>query len=134
MYLRQPGFISGMHKYVAAAPDSPQVPPAAYSLTTPLLLSGWYFLLRGHPHQNMVHFVLKGISEGFRIGCSYGSSVLTSAKQSLQGAIMLSNVVEDYLQTKIRLGRLVKSFPLHAVHNVHISRFGVIPKSHQVNK
>ena len=47
---------------------------------------------------------------------------------------MHPDVVEEYLQTEIRLGRLVGPFPSHAVPNVHISRFGVIPKSHQVNK
>ena len=82
----------------------------------------------------MVHLVLQGISEGFRIGYSYGNSVLTSAKQNLQGAVMHPDVVEDYLQTEIRLGRLVGPFPPHAVPNIHISRFGVIPKSHQMNK
>ena len=47
---------------------------------------------------------------------------------------MHPDVVEDYLQMEIRLGRLVGPFLQHAVPNVHISRFGVIPKSHQVNK
>ena len=82
----------------------------------------------------MVYFVLKGMSEGFRIGYSYGSSVLTSAIQKLQGAVMYPDVVEEYLQMEIRLGRLVGSFSPHAVPNVHITRFGVIPKNHQVNK
>ena len=129
-------WIQKWHAQIAAAPNSPQVPLglAACSITTPLLLSGWWFLLRGHPHPNTVHFMLKGISKGFRIGYSYGSSVLTSAKQNLQGAVMHPDVVEEYLQTEIRLGRLVGPFPSHAVPNVHISRFGVIPKSHQVNK
>ena len=60
--------------------------------------------------------------------------VLTSAKQNLQGAITHPNVVEDYLHTETRSGRLAGPFPPHAVPSVHISRFGVIPKSHQVGK
>ena len=71
---------------------------------------------------------------GFKIGYSYGNSVLTSAKQNLQGAITHPDVVEDYLHTEIKSGRLAGLFPPHAVPNVHISRFGVIPKSHHVGK
>lgn len=92
-------WIQKWHAQIAAAPNSPQVPLAVCSITTPLLLSGWCFLLRGHPHLDMVHFVLKGISEGFRIGYSYGSSLLTSAKQNLQGAFMHPDVVEEYVFT-----------------------------------
>ena len=117
-----------------SAPSSPQVPLTACSITTPLVLSGWCFLLKGHPQRDVVHFVLKGISEGFRIGYSYGNSVLTSAKQNLQGAITHPDVVKDNLHTETKSGRLAGPFPPHAVSSVHISRFGVIPKSHQVGK
>ena len=56
---------------VASAHSAPQVPSAACNITTPLLLSGWCLLLKGYPHRDMVHFVLNGISEGFRIGFTY---------------------------------------------------------------
>ena len=82
----------------------------------------------------MVHFVLNGISEGFRVGFTYRDSVLVPAKQNLQGAITHPAVVEDYLQTELSLGRLVGPFCPHVVPNVHISRFGVIPKNHQETK
>ena len=45
---------------------------------------------------------VEGHMEGFRIGYSYGNSVLTSAKQNLQGGAMHPNVVEVYLQTEIQ--------------------------------
>ena len=131
-------WIQKWHAQVAAALNSIQVSLAACIIATPLPLSGWCFLLRGRPHRDMVHLVLKGISVGFKIVYSYGSSVLTSAntsaKQNPQGAVMHPDMMEDYLQTEIRLGRLVGPFPLHAVPNVHINGFGVIPKSHRVNK
>ena len=82
----------------------------------------------------MVHFVLKGISEGFRVGFTYRDSVLVPAKQNLQGAINHPEVVEQYLQTELNLGRLVGPFRPSLTPNVHISRFGVIPKNHQESK
>ena len=42
--------------------------------------------------------------------------------------------MEDYLRTELSLGRLVGPFCPHVVPNVHISRFGVIPKNHQETK
>ena len=81
----------------------------------------------------MVYFVLNGISEGFRVGFAYRDSVLVPAKQNLQGAITHPEVVEDY-QTELSLGRLVGPFRPSLMPNVHISRFGVIPKNHQETK
>ena len=86
------------------------------------------------PCQDMVHFVLKGISEGFRVGFTYRDSVLVPAKQNLQGAINHPEVVEQYLQTELNLGRLVGPFHPSLMPNVHISRFGLIPKNHQESK
>ena len=82
----------------------------------------------------MVNFVLNGISEGFRVGFTYRDSVLIPAKQNLQGAINHPEVVEDYLQTELNLGRLVCSFRPSLAPSIHISRFGVILKNHQKSK
>ena len=43
-------------------------------------------------------------------------------------------VVDEYLQTEISLGRVAGSFPPDAIPDGHVSRFGVIPKNHQPNK
>ena len=116
---------------VASAPGTPQIPPAACNITTPLSLSGWALLLKSYPYQDMVHFVLNGISERFRVGFTYRDSVLVLAKQNLQRAISHPEVVEDYFQTELDLSRLVGPFHPSLVPNVHINRFGVIPKNHQ---
>jgi len=42
-------------------------------------------------------------------------------------------VVTEYLNKEISLGRVVGPFPKHAIPVGQISRFGVIPKSHQPN-
>ena len=79
-------------------------------------------------------FVLNGISEGFRVEFTYKDFVLIPAQQNLQGAINHPEVVEDYLQTELNIGRLMCSFRPSLAPSIHISRFGVIPKNHQKSK
>ena len=52
----------------------------------------------------------------------------------MESARFHADVVDEYLQNEIELGRVAGPFPPTAVHNGHISRFGVIPKHHQTNK
>jgi len=82
----------------------------------------------------IVHVFLKGISEGFRLGYNYKDSHLRPAKKNLMGAVIHPNVVDEYLQNKVSMGRVVGPFPTTALPEVHISRFGVIPKNHQPDK
>ena len=44
------------------APDTPQVPPEACAVTTPLVFSAWRHMLISHPHGSLVHFFLQGIA------------------------------------------------------------------------
>ena len=77
----------------------------------------------------LVHFTLLGIQEGFRIGFRKQPSSLNSARRNLKGALDHPIVVSDYLSTEISLGRILGPYLPAAVPQVHISRFGVIPKS-----
>ena len=42
--------------------------------------------------------------------------------------------VDDYLQNEITADRVVGPFPAKSLPEVHISRFGVIPKNHHPDK
>ena len=116
------------------APDTPQVPPEACAVTTPLVLSAWRHMLISHPHRSLVHFFLQGIATGFKVGYDYTSTALKSAKRNMNSASEHMEVVTQYLASEMSEGRVVGPFPPHMVPNTHISRFGVIPKSHQPNK
>jgi len=50
------------------------------------------------------------------------------------GAATNPNVVDEYLPNEVSMGRVVGPFPTTALPEVHISRFGVIPKNHQPDK
>ena len=55
-------------------------------------------------------------------------------KRNLPLATAHPEVVEEYLQHEISMQRVAGTFPLTLVPDLQISRFGVIPKSHQINK
>ena len=54
--------IQKWHAQVLSAPSNPQVLTTVCIITNPCC---WCFLLKGQPQRDVVHFVLKGISEGF---------------------------------------------------------------------
>ena len=99
------------------------VPLTANMVHTPLCPSVWYY-----PNKHLVHFMLQGICNGFRIGFTNAPSALKAARFNSEGAQEHPEVVSDYLLAEISLGRIAGPFPPQAVPQVHISRFGVIPK------
>ena len=91
-------------------------------------------MLKGHPNRDLVHLLLIGITQGFKIGYNYRTATRKPAKWNLPGAISHPEVVDEYLQTEVSLKRVVGPFLLDALPAAHISRFGVIPKGHQPDK
>jgi len=69
---------------------------------------------------------------GFRVG-SDGKG-LHSAKKNLQSAVDHPKIVEDYLHIELSLGRISGPYSLSMCPDVHINRFGVIPKNYQQNR
>ena len=107
-----------------------QVPITASLVHTPLCTPAWISMLISHSNRQLVQFMLWGIQEGFHIGFSEQPSSLKSARRNLKGAGDHPDVVSDYLSTGLSLGRIAGPFSPAAVPQVHISCFGVIPKSH----
>ena len=104
------------------------IPFTASTIHTPLCASAWQSMLRSHPDNHLVQFLLEGICKGFRIGFTKPPSSLRAARSNLEGARVHPDIDNDYLSTEISLGRVAGPFPPRAVPQVHISRFGVIPK------
>ena len=87
-----------------------------------------------HPDLQFVDYVLTGIQEGFRVGFNPLSVSLRSARQNMPSASLQPSVIDDYLQTELAKGRVAGPFSAPPLPNLHISRFGVIPKKHQPSK
>ena len=73
------------------------VPPEACRVTTPLKVPAWSIYLRTYPHQELVQFFLRGITEGFRIRFNYHNRQLKSAQKNLEGALSHPSIVQEYL-------------------------------------
>ena len=110
---------------------SPLVPVREVS---PLVVSRFQVELCNHPDRAAVSFVLTGLRDGFRLGFSPSSCVLKSASANMLSASHHPLVIDDYIQTEVALGRVAGPFPDMPFPHLHISRFGVIPKSNQPGK
>ena len=94
----------------------------------------WRHLLQSYPLQPLAQFFLQGIQSGFRIGFSHTQVDLKSAKKNLRSTEDHPEVVERYLQKEVAEQRVAGPFTKGYIQTTHVSRFGVIPKSHQANK
>jgi len=115
-------------------PSVPRVCASACKIHTPLKFKSWQYYLQTHPNQDLVHFFLDGISQGFRIGFNSSTQSLHSAHKTLQGVTLHPEIVYEYLQNKLALNRVCGPYLRHQCSMVQVSRFSVIPKSHQPNK
>lgn len=105
-----------------------------YSITTPLKIDAWRTALEPHPDQALARYITSGLEQGFRIGFKRGSP-LRSSSANMHSANLHPEVITTYLQKEISLGRMLG--PFHDTSNLpqlHINRFGVIPKGHQTGK
>ena len=108
-------------------------PPSWGAINTPLVVDEWRRQLVEHPDRDFAQYLLRGITEGFRIGFNYRDCKCESAKRNMQSAINNPQVVREYLALESRLGRVVG--PLETgTPGMIINRFGVIPKPHRPGK
>eukprot|EP00731_Ephydatia_muelleri_P026363 Em0018g463a len=84
------------------------------------------------PDREFVNFLIDGITVGFRIGYKRKGDTLVSATRNMLSAEVNPSVISEYLDKELRLGRVVG--PLPGDTAVHVSRFGVVPKSSQPGK
>jgi len=103
------------------------LPQPMNSIHTPLDRREWDWLLQRHPDQRFRSYIVEGLREGFRVGFNH-SSELRRVSRNMPSATAHPEVISDYLATECSEGRVIG--PLHPEQfpQVHISRFGVIPK------
>ena len=103
------------------------------TISTPLCLGAWKQHLVNHPDQDFVRFIVKGMEEGFPIGVDPTASFM-SAHRNMSSAAENPQVIEDYLTKEVAAGNIFGPFSPSALPEVHINRFGVIPKKYQPGK
>ena len=111
------------------------IPDVLRQIHTPLVIHEWRRQLLTHPDSMFQQYILEGLTNGFRIGFNYQALSPRSVQaNNMQSASRNAAVIEERLQTEISLGRVVGPLPLEKYTFVHVSRFGVIPKNHQLGK
>lgn len=103
-------------------------------MVTPIDAQKLWLELRAHPDQCRVDYVITGLKQGFRLGFDPSAVSLRSAVHNMPSASLQPSVIDQYLQAELEKGRVAGPFPVPPIQNLHISRFGVIPKKHQPGK
>ena len=110
---------------------SPLHPPGTVS---PINVDKLKFELRHFPDRAKAEYVIAGLRHGFHLGFNSSSVSLRSAAGNMPSASLQPSVIDSYLQNELVKGRIAGPFPTPPIPNLHISRFGVIPKKHQPRK
>ena len=91
-------------------------------VSTPLQIKAWKQALAHHPDPAFQHYIIEGLSEGFRIGFDRRQP-LQSARKNMPSA------AQHHKSPRTLPGSDGEPQP-----NIHINRFGVIPKGHTPGK
>ncbi len=103
-------------------------------ITTPLRQREWERSLAGHPDAAFAMYICSGLKEGFRVGYCRNYP-LKSATRNMESATQHPEVVAEYLRKECASSRMLGPFPSMAhLPQLHVSRFGVIPKGHNTGK
>ena len=118
---------------VASSRTVDSIPPILQGIHTPLVVQQWKASLAPHPDKNFSQYITQGLQHGFHIGMD-ASSTLKAASVNMQLALQNPDVIRERLSTECKAGRVIGPLPREMFSQVHVSRFGVIPKKHQPGK
>ena len=100
-------------------PDSPLQ-------STPIDIFRWDELAESLPNQEAVSYVSRGLKEGFSL--QFHPIPLKSVSRNMPSSYRNPEVIDSYLEEEVRLGRVAGPFSELPMGNLHINRFGVVPK------
>ena len=103
------------------------LPDECRCIVSPLKPAMWEVLLTEHPDRRFVDHLMWGLREGFRIGCYASRQNLQSVSTNMSSAMLHPEVIQKYLQDDVESKRVME-IPLSMSGEIHISRFGAIPK------
>ena len=106
-----------------------KVSPALKGLSSPLDWEVWQDCLAAHPDRRYVDYVISGLREGFRIGFNYRTNQCKRSGDNMRSAKQHPEVVGDYIRKECEEGRVLGPFDPQMFPEVHVNKFGVIPKA-----
>ena len=84
--------------------------------------------LTSHPGRRKVDYVLNGLRIGSHLGFQPHLCKLKSAASNCPSANEHPAVIDEYLKKEVSLGRIFGPRQAPPLQNLHVSRFGLIPK------
>ena len=96
----------------------------AVSVNFPINVDILHTQMTAHPDRVKVHYIVNGLKDVFRTGFYRDKISLISAQ---------SNCADKYLAEEIHARRVIGPFDHPPFPNIHISRFGVIPKKNKLD-
>ena len=102
-------------------------------VATPLHVEAWCRELANYPDGRLTRYLLRGFTQGFRIGFTHDAQLKTS-KRNMHSASEHPAVIRDYIHSERAAGRIVGPVQGPQSVLVHTSPIGVIPKKHSTSK
>ena len=107
--------------------EGAHLPAYVQEIKTPLKRSAWSRHLRGHQNRVWVDCLLRGITNGVKVG--FDGRKVRSARKNLPSASEKPEVIQDYIGKELRKGNISGPWPREVLPQLTTNRFGVIPKS-----
>ena len=79
-------------------------------------------------------YLISGLTNGFHLGFDPLAVSLKSENKNMPSASLQPSVIDQYLLTELNKGRVAGPFSIAPIPNLHVSRFGIIPKKYQPGK
>ena len=112
-----------------STPAAPMAYPAVSRVTTPLNTAVWRAALDGHPDPQFTGYILPGIEHSFQVGFAR-PRLLSATTNNCPSARAHPEVMTHYVEKEVALGRFLGPVTSAALPELHLSKFGVIPKGH----
>ena len=97
------------------------------------MAEAWRAALADHLDKSYVDYILRGITEGFRIGFNYSHHTCRPSHGNMLSTLENPDVVDDYLQKELRDGNIAEVINPSGLLGLQVSPFGMIPKRHSPN-
>ena len=94
---------------------------------SPIRVEAWQAALAVYPDRDFANLLVEGLANGFRIGYDDGCTPRSRSRRNMRSAAEHPDVVRRYIAAEVAAGTL--RGPVQNQAGVHVSPFGVIPKS-----
>ena len=130
VYTRRLQEITHLKELDQRRPGKQEVLEWLKSKSSPLVVDEWVKQLKYHLDGEYKEYLLTGLRRGFRIGFNYGSHHYRNAKTKLKSALQNPAIVDQYLEMKVGLSRILGPLEPLSLLLVVFNRFVVISRSH----